>query len=903
MRYFSQSFGTHQVPFNKLKVAILAVSALFYQQSFADVSATLPVKNNFANFLEQNNTFFTDASYQYNFIDKQIIQQNSDNISPTTTITDYDNFDKEVAKFENDKSQPDKRNENSDIDLEKTNNHLNSINNDNHKKNDEPVQNHTNDTQNINPDDYLPNYEKDNQNLDNQETSTVTVKNSNIFTKLKHKVLNTVEGTNYIDIHIVNANVDEQPAKNIKSALEQVSVESVADFNSSLNRLRQIALDASKAVGYYDTKVRFKHLGGDKIEVHLEIGKPVIVQHRLIDLRGEGAEGDKALTVYASLEKDSLPKVGDVLNHREYEQTKANIENASATHGFFDAKWLNNSVDVILPDNVADVDLVYDTKSRYQFGDIKVYSIDKQGNLTDDLEKLPIKPELLKKLLPYQKSDPYYQPFITDLNNNLSATRYFNGLTVDVILPNNTDNINNETAVNEVTDTVVNTVQNPDDYAPIDFNVNDTTQERLESIKTKANVLLQAPEDIELAPDEKNTSKNPVVMLANAISDVAKKIDKNQNDNDKKLQQAMTNKPIDKLDAKQVAKQKTVPTYIILDATKPNEAQLGIGYETDVGMRATAKLNNNLVNKHGYQAGISISGSEIDKAIELTGSLPYKHPIHDKLTGSLGYQHKKSGKLANTFEVDTSYANIARNIRRETGWNRTLSMRYRADNLVLNDNYDNATLPYPFNDASSNYTQESLLFGYALHKTIADNPINPSYGYSQRYSVEVGNDNLLTDTNLAVIKAGLTGLYSFGKEKRHQILGRLDLGYIHSDNFFEVPYRLRFFAGGEQSIRGFNTDTLSPSYGEQKFLTGGDTLAVGSLEYNYEFRQGLRMALFGDVGGAYDSKGLSDNKTNIGVGVGLRWSSPIGLVRLDVASGISEDDNPVRIHFLIGSPL
>lgn len=433
--------------------------------------------------------------------------------------------------------------------------------------------------------------------------------------------------------------------------------------------------------------------------------------------------------------------------------------------------------------------------------------------------------------------------------------------------------------------------------------MNDTTQERLESIKTKANVLLQAPEDIELAPDEKNTSKNPVVMLANAISDVAKKIDKNQNDNDKKLQQAMTNKPIDKLDAKQVAKQKTVPTYIILDATKPNEAQLGIGYETDVGMRATAKLNNNLVNKHGYQAGISISGSEIDKAIELTGSLPYKHPIHDKLTGSLGYQHKKSGKLANTFEVDTSYANIARNIRRETGWNRTLSMRYRADNLVLNDNYDNATLPYPFNDASSNYTQESLLFGYALHKTIADNPINPSYGYSQRYSVEVGNDNLLTDTNLAVIKAGLTGLYSFGKEKRHQILGRLDLGYIHSDNFFEVPYRLRFFAGGEQSIRGFNTDTLSPSYGEQKFLTGGDTLAVGSLEYNYEFRQGLRMALFGDVGGAYDSKGLSDNKTNIGVGVGLRWSSPIGLVRLDVASGISEDDNPVRIHFLIGSPL
>lgn len=898
---------TQNFPLTPLKIAIFTVSALLYQQSSADVSASLPAQQKFAEFLEKNQAIFTDENYVYEVKNEQKDEKIFDNKINTQlknqTLTDYDNFDKPLATFDNQNTLATGDTVDETVSLSVLNvTKLETINPTIiHKNLEHEV------VEDINPDDYLPSYEETEQTPDSQTVSKVTADGAGVFTRLKNKILNTVQGADYIEVKIANADEDKQPAKNIKSALEQVTVESVADFNSSINRLRQIALDASKAVGYYDTKVSFKHLGGDDIEVSIEAGEPVTVQHRLIDVRGEGAEGENALPAFTTIEVDSLVKQNNIFNHREYEDTKSLLENASNTYGFFDAKWLNNSVDVILPDNVADVDLVYDTNQRYKFGDIKVYSIDKQGNLTDDPDKLPIKPELLQKLLPYQKGDAYYQPFITDLNNNLSATRYFNGLNVDVILPNVAGNVETQETQNPPNDdaqssTLNNAIQNPDDYAPIDFNIDDTTQERLDSIKTKAGVLLQAPEDIELAPEENNVSKNPLVILANAISSVAKKIDK-KSDSDKKVQQAIAQDPIDKLTEQQVAEQKSVPTYIVLDATKPREAEIGIGYETDVGMRAVAKINNNLVNRHGYQAGISVSASGIDKAVEITGSLPYKHPLNDKLTGSLGYQHKKSDRLANTFEVESIYANIARNIRRDTGWNRTTSIRYRADKLTLNDNYDNATLPYPFNDVSSDYTQESLLLGYGLHKTVADNPINPTSGYSQRYSLEVASDKILTDTNLAILKAGVTGLHSFGQDKKHQVLGRLDLGYIHTNDFWRVPYRLRFFAGGDQSIRGFNTDTLSPTYGEQKFLTGGNSLAVGSLEYNYEFRDGLRLALFSDVGGAYDTKGLSDNKTNVGVGMGVRWASPVGLVRLDVASGISEDDNPIRIHFLIGSPL
>ncbi|WP_227498101.1 autotransporter assembly complex protein TamA [Moraxella macacae] len=783
----------------------------------------------------------------------------------------------------------------------------------------------------LNPDDYLPEYQQKTAQLTTETPKSKLVADKpSLFSKLKNKVLNTVDGINYIDVKIVNADEKQQPAKNIKAALEQVTVESVEDFNASLGRLHQVVTAASEAVGYYDVKASFKHVGGDDIEVSLEIGKPVTVQHRLLDIRGDGADGEQALPVYHTIEQEGLPRIGDVFDHGVYEGTKAMVEGVSQTNGFFDGHWLNSSVDVVLPDNVADVDLVYDTKQRYQFGDIKVYSIDKQGNLSDDPDKLPIKPKLLQQLIPYQKGDLYYQPLVTKLNNNLAVSRYFNGLNVDVILPGkdnagvnfqnqnqDTQNQNNNSQdkpdkADDKTDNQAKdnqakkTTQNPEDYAPLTFNIEDSIQKRLDVIQTKSNILLQAPEDIELAPDETNKSKNPLVIVANAVSGIVKKIDRdNHNDaNQIKIWQALSGGSIQKLSPTKVAQQKSIPTYIILDATKPHEAQIGLGYETDAGVRAVGKINNNLVNRHGYQAGISVALSKVEQAIEFTGSLPYKHPLHDKLTGSLGYQHKNSDDLANTFKVDSLYANVARNIHKDTGWNRTLSLRYRGDKLALQaGNYKTDSLPYPFNNYASDFTQEALLLGYALHKTTADDLVNPTQGYSQRYSIEAGSDRLLTDTNLAILRAGGTWLHSFGNDKKHQVLGRLDLGYIYSDNFYDVPYRLRFFAGGDQSIRGFNTDTLSPTYGDQSFLVGGNALAIGSLEYNYAFKDGLRLAMFGDVGNAFDTTGETKNRTEVGLGLGVRWSSPIGPVRLDVATGVTGKDKPVRIHFFIGSPL
>lgn len=820
-------------------------------------------------------------------------------------------------------------------------------------------------TDTINPNDYLPAYQQQTTALTTpQANSTVTAEPQGIVARLKNKLIGRGEGLNYIDISFANADAKLEPARNIKAALEKVTVESVSDFNASVNKLRQIAKDAAEAVGFYDTKIAFRHLGKDNIQVSLEVGKPVIVQNRIIDIRGEGGEGDNALPVYPVIEKEIPPKEGDVFSHGIYKAAKATIEGVAQTNGYFDAKWLNSSVDIILPDNTADVDLIYDTKTRYHFDDVKIYSIDKQGNLTDDPDKLPLKPKLIKALMTYQKGDAYYQPFVSEFTNNLTATRYFNGVDVDVIMPSDEAasdiafeqsgsatlsdaNSSNTTAdntadtsdtsagilptkstdqslasqsksaqsnssqnqsselqsagtVDSTTQKTVNQVQDPNDIAPIQFEVDDSTEQRLNAISRKAKNLLAAPEDMELSPEAENKSKNPLVVIANVVSKTAKKLDK-----DKDLPiKPREDQVIPKLTPQQVYETKQIPTYVVLNATKPHEAQLGLGYETDVGVRLTGKYQNNLVNRSGLQTGASVALSKVDQAVEFTASLPYKHPLNDKLTGTVGYQHKEVDDLVNTFEADTVYASIARNIYHDSGWNRTYSLRYRGDKLTVDpEKYSTDSLPYPFNNYASDYTQQALLAGYAINKTVADNMLTPMWGYSQRYSLEVGAKGALSDTNMAILRAGGTGMYTFGKDNKQQVIGRLDLGYLYSGDFYDVPYRSRFFAGGDSSIRGYNTDSLGPTYGGENFLVGGDALAVGSAEYNYEFRPSFRGAVFTDFGNAYDTTGEYDNATAVSIGTGIRWQSPIGLVRLDVAKGLTGDNNDVRLHFFIGSPL
>lgn len=835
----------------------------------------------------------------------------------------------------------------------------------------------------INPDNYLPDYEDASEaeavtdSIEQANSSKPRARNSSGIIKRTYNrlfkggitALPHVETTVYLQQaaaddapnsqpKLIKADEDIQPINNIKAALDDATVQSVADFTAALPRLRQLAVDAAKAVGYYDITLKLRQPSPNTIDVIIEqLGEPVRVDDRIVDIRGEGSEQAE----FKALESNLPPQEGEIFNHRVYKNSKAALEALSNTYGYFDQYWLNKSVDIILPDNTADVSLVYNTGDRYKFDEVVFFTYDEaSGTLTRDPEKLPVELSLLQQLFDFEAGDPFYRPDITKFSNDLSATRYFNTVNVESILPPdersasstlafdnapaadddaNIDDIDNDVTTGDETsntngniaDNIVNngesrTTNNSrnidddnvnddqqsdgninansgatvdeEDIAPIEFEVDEETQGKLLAIQQKAERLSRLPNDRVL--DEKTQETDSILgKISDSISKVAKKIFP---DEERLIADESFVPPTleGRKTPEQVQESKKVPLYVFVSAGKPRDAQFGIGYGTDTGVRATGKIDYNLINRKGYQAGTEVEISRIKKNATVYANRPWKHPLNDKLEGRLTYEEEIIDQGEGNFDLSTKTlkAALARNIRRENGWDRSYFMRYRLDELETGiDEANLEDLPVEFK--TSKPKQKALLLGYGMSKTDVDNVANPTQGYRQYYGIEVGSGDLLSDTDMAIAHAGVSGLYSFGADKKHQVLGRLNTGYIWADDFSEVPYKLRFFAGGDQSIRGYDYESLSPL--SKGYLTGGQVLAVGSAEYNYEFIPGFRGAVFTDVGNAYDKD--FDTDTKVGVGVGIRWASPVGVVRVDVAAGVTEDSIPVRLHFFIGSPL
>jgi len=121
-------------------------------------------------------------------------------------------------------------------------------------------------------------------------------------------------------------------------------------------------------------------------------------------------------------------------------------------------------------------------------------------------------------------------------------------------------------------------------------------------------------------------------------------------------------------------------------------------------------------------------------------------------------------------------------------------------------------------------------------------------------------------------------------------------GWIETDDFERVPPDLRFFAGGDRSIRGYKYKSISPRNADGT-LSGASSLLTASVEYQYNLTGKWWSALFYDVGEAVDH--FKENNWKEGAGFGVRWLSPIGPVKFDLAFPIN-DRTVDDFQFLIG---
>ena len=162
----------------------------------------------------------------------------------------------------------------------------------------------------------------------------------------------------------------------------------------------------------------------------------------------------------------------------------------------------------------------------------------------------------------------------------------------------------------------------------------------------------------------------------------------------------------------------------------------------------------------------------------------------------------------------------------------------------------------------------------------------------------VGSDQVLSSIDF--FKTLATFKYLRALSDRNTVIGAIQYGAIQSNDYDRVPVTQRFFAGGDRSVRGFKYRDLSPRNSEDEAV-GGRYLEVLSLEYNYRFLDRWSGAVFADAGRSFNN---FYHAYSVGAGFGVRWQSPVGPFRIDIAAPISDDDEGgVRIHLSLGPDL
>lgn len=328
---------------------------------------------------------------------------------------------------------------------------------------------------------------------------------------------------------------------------------------------------------------------------------------------------------------------------------------------------------------------------------------------------------------------------------------------------------------------------------------------------------------------------------------------------------------------REAAQDHAIPIEVRLTPRKRHRYIAGLGFGTDTGVRGRLGWEVRRLNRRGHTLTTELKASEIRQGATLEYGIPVRNPRTDRLSFTGAVQQEDSAT------VDSDSRSLAANLSRARGRLReNLSLTFLDEDFRLGDQRGSSTLLMP---------------GIAWTYIKADNPLITRHGWRAQLELRGASPELLSDTRFAQLIAGAKYILPLGS--RGRILTRGQIGTTWMSEFDQLPASVRFFAGGDRSVRGFDFQKLGPTDVNGEVI-GGRHLLTGSLEYEHRIRGKWRAAVFVDTGNAFDDFG---DELETGAGVGVRWESPIGLLRVDIASAVSRPDNPLRLHITLGPDL
>lgn len=331
-----------------------------------------------------------------------------------------------------------------------------------------------------------------------------------------------------------------------------------------------------------------------------------------------------------------------------------------------------------------------------------------------------------------------------------------------------------------------------------------------------------------------------------------------------------------------VTQAEATPVVVQLRELPLQAATVGVGVSSDTGPRVSGEhLHRNLMG-WGWQAKtlMQIGRRESRGQVDLTS-----HPWEGRVRGLVSGQ---ASKLLDSDDAKTSSQRI------RVGRLYEGEVRERTHYLE----YQHARVTSRDGVVVSNASAFSGTTQWIWRHV--DNQVLPTRGFTTLAQLTLGQTySALDDTGQFVRAYGRATAYQPLPAQWH-LTARAEVGQVTAGEAVSVPDTLLFRAGGDDSVRGYAYRSLGVK--RDGVTIGGRAMATGSVELAHPLVKrmpSLLGAVFVDVGDAADRMG--DLRPNVGYGAGVRWRSPVGMLRLDVARGT--ETGQWRLHFSVGISL
>ncbi|EKL5296252.1 outer membrane protein assembly factor [Vibrio parahaemolyticus] len=330
-----------------------------------------------------------------------------------------------------------------------------------------------------------------------------------------------------------------------------------------------------------------------------------------------------------------------------------------------------------------------------------------------------------------------------------------------------------------------------------------------------------------------------------------------------------------KADFEEISDGQKVPIEVLTEPNSRNIVQVGGGYSTDLGLRASLNWTKPWYNKRGHSFEAQAYASKPEQSL----LLGYKIPTQNVLTDYYGIQFESKHvdyRDTSSFSNDLSFE---KHWQLDSDWQSTMHVRY------LQERYQ---------QASENNDSQMLLPGVTFSLLDRKND-QLEIKHRHVYSLEYSDPNFFSDSRLLRIEGN--SVLSWDISEKHKFHFRSNVGINVADALSDIPSSLRFFAGGDGNLRGYGYESISPR-DENGDLTGARYMFTAGLEYQYQVYHQLWLGAFYDVGDAFNDS--VDWKS--GTGLSLIWNSKYVPVKVDFAYGLdAPQGDQFRVHFSLGT--